>query len=153
MSEQQELSREDFASLIDDKVDEFFDRISVVADLERANTVGEWSIRDMLAHVVAWHEECLWAIRSTQQGSYERRDYSNVDAWNAGAVAKLAGLSGADLLEKARVTGHEIARMVGAIPDELWEAKRRLYTWPYASTIRHYEEHESDVRSAMKGPR
>lgn len=150
MSEGEErLDREALASQIDQKVDEFADLVAKTKNIDAPEAVGDWSLRDMLAHIVAWHEECLWAIRSTIEGSYERRNYQDVNGWNANALARYEGISGTELLERARSTGHEVASNLREVPEELWVAKRRLETWPLESTIRHYQEHEEDVRQAI----
>lgn len=131
-----------------------FERLFRGADagtLERPNAVGEWSLRDLLTHVIAWHEECLWAVRSTAEGTYERRDYSDVDGWNAEAVSRYAGLPAGEVIDRLGSSGRAIAAELRKIDHELWTAKARLERWVAASTVGHYLEHQEDVRRAISG--
>lgn len=147
----QDMAREELATLVEKRGGEFYALFDGEADLEVPKRIGEWSLRDLLAHMVAWNEECLWAIRSSIEGNYERRDYSDVNQWNAGAVDKFRGLDGAEMLVRARETMKGIAASVRQIPEDLWQSKRRLQVWPWNTTIRHYEEHEADVRRVIGG--
>lgn len=147
------IGREELASLVEKRGGEFFALFDAETDLEAPNTIGEWSLRDLLAHILAWNEECLWAIRATIEGKYERRDYSPVDVWNAAAVEKLRGVNGAEMLARARETTNRIASSVRQIPEDLWRTKRRVQLWPWNTTIRHYEEHEADIRALSGGDR
>lgn len=147
------ISRTELAGLVEKKGGEFFALFDGETDLEAPNTIGEWSLRDLLAHLLAWNEECLWAIRSTIEGDYERRDYSDVNKWNAAAVDKFRGVNGTEMLARAREATKGIAASVRQIPEELWQTKRRLVLWPWNTTIRHYAEHEADVRAVMGGDR
>lgn len=106
---------------------------------------GGWSPAQLLAHVVAWHEECLWALRATIEGNYERRDYSDVDDWNRRAVERFSGSTGRELLEKATETNRLIAETLREVPLSLWEAKPRVREWAVATTVRHYAEHLEDL--------
>ena len=47
---------------------------------------GEWSVRDMLGHIVGWHHEMDDALERIARGERpvpEGVDYSDSDAWNA----------------------------------------------------------------------
>lgn len=117
--------------------------------LGKPDAVGDWSVRDLLSHMVFWHNECLWAIESTLRGTYERRDYSDVDAVNARAVEQMAAVGAPELVEKLISTGREIAARTQEIPEDVWAAKARLKAWVHRTTVHHYQDHEADIRTAL----
>lgn len=138
--------RKSLADEIEQESAKFFKLFDRIADPNDANTVGEWSVRDLMAHVVSWHDECLWALRSTMEGTYERRDYSDFDKVNAELVPRYKGIGAEELRERMKTSADEIVELIRIIPDELWNAKPRLSAWATMVTLTHYEEHQEDLR-------
>lgn len=110
---------------------------------------GGWRRRDALAHIVWWHEKCLWAINSTIAGTYERVDLSDVDAVNAQAVKSKEHLDTQDLVTAFRTTGMQIVDAIKNVPEELWKEKPRLAGWVDGCTLRHYGEHVPEMEAAV----
>lgn len=123
-----------------------------LAKLEEPAAEGGWRRRDALAHMVYWQEVCVWALRSTMDGTYAPVDLSDIDAVNAKAADDKAARATADLIEDFRRTGREIVEAINAVPDELWHSKPRLYKWVETTTIHHYGEHRGDLAAAKADP-
>lgn len=134
-------------------VEDMYGRLSEtdVAILEKPLTIGEWSVRDLMSHLIFWQDECAWVFTSTLDGTYERRDYSASNDINAEAVRRYAHLSTDETLESIRSTGLRVADLIDEVDDDLWEKrKNRLAGWVEATIPKHYSEHESDLEVALK---
>ena len=141
------------AARIRQLVEQFHRRLSSIdiAALEKPQTIGEWSIRDLIAHLIFWQDECAWVFTSTVDGSYERRDYSASGDVNAEAVRRYAHLSTDEALESIRSTGLRVADLIEEVDEDLWEErKNRLAGWVEATIPKHYSEHEADLEVALK---
>src|SRR5512143_35542 len=67
---------------------ERFQRLSPEEQRRRVQAMGYESLRDMLAHILAWWEEGMGIIRAiAEERSFQRKKY-DFDAFNAEAVAK-----------------------------------------------------------------
>ncbi len=54
------------------------------ADMARPGVVGDWSVKDVLAHIAAWEAELVTALWYITLGRRPRlADIRNVDSWNA----------------------------------------------------------------------
>lgn len=136
--------RKSLADEIEHEAPKFFELFDRINDLNEIK-VGKWSVRDLMAHVVSWHDECLWALRSTMDGTYERRDYSDFDKVNAELVPRYAGMGAEVLRERMKKSADEIVELIRNIPDDLWNEKPRLSAWATMVTLTHYEEHKEDL--------
>ncbi|MCA1838857.1 MAG: maleylpyruvate isomerase N-terminal domain-containing protein [Actinomycetota bacterium] len=143
--------RHELADKVEQSVRRLHSRLSDASAeiLQEPHTIGTWAIRDLVAHMVYWHEQCIWAIRTTMNGTYERRDYSEADDHNERAVIAMSSVPATQLLEKLLVTGLDVAGLVREVPDEMWEAKPRLERWVVLSTLEHHVEHQLDLDKAL----
>lgn len=119
------------------------------AVLRKPLATGEWTLRDLLSHMLFWQHECLWALRSTLNGTYERRDYSDTDKVNAAGVEALKNVGPLEIVEQLRTSGLDIIEAIQMIPEELWEQKERLSAWVHGTIVAHYDEHFSDIDSVV----
>jgi len=120
------------------------------SSLEGQGTVGEWAVRDVLAHMVFWHERCLTAVRTTMNGTYEPTGDIDENAENAAAVAGHAATPTAQLMDRVKTTGLEISALLGEVPEELWEQKLHLESWVLGTTLNHYADHRDEVRKVLE---
>lgn len=138
--------KETLATRVEEESRKIFELFDAVADPDRPRAIGDWSVRDLMAHILSWHEECLWAIRSTMDGTYERRDYSDFDKVNAELLPRYQGRSATELRAQMESTAAEIAELIRQVPDDLWHSKRRLSAWPDMTIVGHYAEHVDDLK-------
>ena len=143
--------QETLAARLEEDASQFFRLFDGVAVYDKPGAIGEWSLRDLMAHIVSWHEECLWALRSTVDGTYERRDYSDFDKLNAEMLPKYEGLGAEELRRRMESTARELVAQIRGIPEDLWQSTPRLAAWVNTTAIGHYEEHAGDVRAARGG--
>jgi uncharacterized protein (TIGR03083 family) len=110
---------------------------------------GDWSIRDLIAHVTWWDEESIKHLPVVLAGQRLARYsdvYGGIDAFNALMTRQKAGLS----LDEVRATFVEThARLVhyllGLDPLE-WVGNPRFRHRLKMDTWSHYPIHEADIR-------
>jgi hypothetical protein len=143
--------KEELATRVEKESRNIFELFDSIADPERPRTVGDWSVRDLMAHVLSWHDECLWAFKSTLDGTYERRDFSDFDKVNAELLPRYDGQTARELRVRLETTAAEIADQIRKIPEDLWQSKRRLSAWVETTVVGHYAEHAEDLEKVEKG--
>lgn len=143
-------NKEALATRVENESRTIFELFDSIEDPDRPRTVGEWSVRDLMAHVLSWHDECLWAFRSTIEGNYERRDFSDFDKVNAELLPRYEGQTAQELRQKLESTAADIAAQIREVPDDLWQTKRRLSAWVETTVVGHYAEHVDDLRKVRE---
>ncbi|MEO7803102.1 MAG: maleylpyruvate isomerase N-terminal domain-containing protein [Actinomycetota bacterium] len=146
-----DVTKEELCARVTREVAEMASRLEGVDEelfLKPVGT-GEWTLRDLLSHLLFWQKECLWALKSTLEGTYERRDYSDVDKTNAAGVESLKDLKPLEVIAQLKASGVDIAETIKIIPEDLWETKPRLAAWVHGSVTHHYEEHTPDIISVI----
>lgn len=164
----EQMSKSKLLELIQDGYRLFKAMLAELSDeqMTEAGVTGEWSVKDILAHIVVhqqrmirWLEESLRGIVPEMAQPYgmpeddlaevneqiylENRDrpltqvLSDLDESCAQALAVVRAAVEEDLIDTSRF------RLQGGEP--LWEAVA-------ANTFWHYEEHGRDIRTWLEGP-
>jgi len=157
-----ERSPEQLQALVDELVaarDGFNEALADVdpALLMAPGLVGEWSARELIAHLAYWTGHAAEALHQAEQGRVEEfgEDEMDVDARNA-VVARVAAET-----DLATVRQREEAAF-GALLDRLkhadpsWLEDRVSYGDTLEDVVRddgadHYREHTADLRSWFTG--
>jgi hypothetical protein len=83
-------------------------------------TQGEWSIKDVLAHLVAWEEEAIRRLDFILEGQADRivfyEDRAAADAFNALAVGRLRRTSLGRLLHRMARTRARLTECLHRLP-------------------------------------
>jgi uncharacterized protein (TIGR03083 family) len=129
--------------------------------LERKGVVGDWSIKNALAHIAAWE---AWVVQAlpTRLATGEtpaelRAKIADEDRYNAEEIGEREELTPSEQLM-------ELERTRAALLDELreldaaaWERRDPWSTWQGTlaeylreSIIEHEEEHIGDLRAAVE---
>ena len=84
----------------------------------QARIKGEkWGPREVLCHLVWWHQATVEGMESVLSGGKPYRFYASIDQMNARAVGRLAGQDIAQLAELVRQLQARLVRAVRALPD------------------------------------
>lgn len=111
--------------------------------------VGEWSVKDILAHVSAWEQEAIKYLPLTLTNARLPRYkdlYGGIDAFNAQATAKARLLSLEEVLAQMEAVHQELLALVGAAPEELFQKETRFRRRIKLDTFSHYPVHSADIR-------
>jgi hypothetical protein len=86
--------------------------------------IGHWEPREVLCHLVWWHQVTVEGMESVAAGGPPYRIYASVDQMNARAVGRLAGRAvnhagtyGASLVDLARKGQERLVQAARALPD------------------------------------
>lgn len=110
---------------------------------------GEWSVRDLIAHVTWWEEEALKHLPPILEGGRPPRysvTYGGIDAFNALMTEQWCHLSLDEVRDRSQETHRRLVAYVESVPPERFlgdpRARRRLRLDTYG----HYPIHTADIR-------
>ena len=135
--------------------------MEAVADLpaeayDEPNVVGEWSIRDCLAHLAAWDEWVLGALNRYDRGE-PIGEFPKEHAMNAMAPGEWAQRELQELLQRLSRSNEELVRRLRAQTDD--EREHRCYDIGsdclsandvVDALIEHDVMHTADIRAWRK---
>jgi len=132
---------------------QFLTRLPEEAILQ-SRTQGKWSIKDVLAHVVAWEEEAVKRLELIARGRGDRivfyDDIREADRFNARAVAAARAMSFPALLRRmARVRQRLIERLLDLSPASLHDSSHRypVTAWLPEFCWTHERDHLRQIRA------
>ena len=121
-------------------------------ELARPDAVGRWSVRDVLAHILAWEDE---AVTRLELLAAERpQDFARItteeelEAWNTGAHERYAGLALAEVMRRLEDVQGRILVGLDSLSDERLstdEGPVPVHNWLPECTYAHEEEHCADI--------
>ena len=110
---------------------------------------GDWSVRDIVAHVAGWHREEIAMLERMARGERpvpESVDYTDDDAWNARFAAKWRAASAGDVLAELRASEGAYLAAASRLPEERFEEGRTAQRLVQQGCIEHYREHADEIR-------
>lgn len=111
---------------------------------------GEWTLRNVAAHLCSWQEETLTVLpdmaRQIIAGVKEPQRY-DIDAWNAEQYAQRQAQPLAEVREKLMTTRAALLAMVQRIPAEWLVNYKYMRNWIAAVTYEHYAEHTEMIHA------
>ncbi len=118
-----------------------FEQLSASDQAAFLERQGYGRFHDLLAHIVAWWEECLKIVTSILDVSeIPSREY-DIDAFNAAAVAAYQNWKDDDLLVHFENLREALLHLVADLPTGAFE-NRRIDNWLYACVVEHLKEHK-----------
>ena len=111
---------------------------------------GQWSVRDIIAHVTWWEEEALKHLPLVREGGRPPRysvTYGGIDAFNALMTEKRRGLSLAEVLRQHDEVHGRLVAYVQRAPEELFTRETRFRRRLRLDTYGHYPKHANAIRA------
>jgi DinB superfamily len=129
--------------------------------LERKGVIGDWSIKNVLAHIAAWEAWVVLALPTrltTGETPAElRARIEDEDRYNAEEVGEREELTPAEQLMELERTRAALLGELSGLDVATWERRHPWSTWHgtlaeylRASIIEHEEEHIGDLRAAVE---
>jgi selenocysteine lyase/cysteine desulfurase len=113
------------------------------ARLTEPGVAGDWSVKDILAHVTTWEEESLKYLPLIVEGGrppkYAR--YGGIDAFNAMMTDQKRGLSLSDVRQQMHEIHARLIDYLQGVPEEQLIRETRFRRRLRLDTYRHYLEH------------
>jgi len=110
---------------------------------------GDWSVRDIIAHVTWWEEEALEHLPLIRQGGRPPRysvRYGGIDAFNALRTEQRRHLSLAEVRRQHDDVHARLVEYATAAPEELYTHETRFRRRLRLDTYRHYPLHARKIR-------
>ena len=146
------MGRDELLRTLDSEFTAFVDAIDGLGD-ERMLQVwyGDWSVRDILAHVAGWHREEAGMLERMARGERpwpvgSGHPYNEGDAWNARFVERRNTASPATVLEELKASKDAYVAAASLLPEERFQEGRTAYRFLQEGCIDHYGDHAGHVR-------
>lgn len=110
--------------------------------------VGEWSVKDILAHVSTWEEESLkYLPQILEEKKLPRyKDlYGGIDAFNAIMTEKNRELTIGDVFNRLDNTHQQLVEYIKGAPDDQIATETRFRRRIRLETFGHYPEHTAAI--------
>jgi Mycothiol maleylpyruvate isomerase N-terminal domain len=118
------------------------------ARLTEPGVTGDWSVKDILAHVTTWEKEALRHLPVIAAGGRPPRyvGYGGIDAFNAMMTNVSRGRSLAAVLRRLDDTHRRLVRFVRRAPAAPDAREARFRRRLRLDTYGHYPEHVEAIR-------
>ena len=119
------------------------------AYLMKPGVAGDWSVRDILAHVSTWEEEALTHLPLILEGGTPPRysvRYGGIDAFNARMTEQKADLSLAAVRRQLDETHRRLIDFVQRAPENQLSRETRFRRRLRLDTYGHYPQHAEAIR-------
>ena len=114
------------------------------SELAEPGVMGDWSVKDILAHVTTWEEEALKYLPLILRGDRPPRYsimYGGIDAFNAQMLEQKRGLALSEVLRQMDETHRRLIDYVQSVPEEQFTRETRFRRRLRLDTYSHYPEH------------
>ena len=110
--------------------------------------MGNWSVKDILAHVTTWEEEALKYLPLIIIGGKPPRyiQYGGIDAFNAQMTEQKRGLALSDILKQLDETHRRLLDYIRKVPEEHFTRETRFRHRLRLDTYSHYPLHAKAIR-------
>ncbi|HEX5501807.1 MAG TPA: DinB family protein [Thermomicrobiales bacterium] len=123
------------------------------AQLVEPGVEGDWSVRDLLAHVTIWEEEALEHLPTIIAGGRPPRyaTQGGIDAFNARMVERRRGLSLAEVGRRQAETHARLVAFIRSAPADQFARDTRARRRLRLDTYGHYPLHAAAIRAWREG--
>jgi len=119
------------------------------SEMTEPGVAGDWSIKDLIAHVSTWEEESLKHLPRLLAGGRPPRyssTYGGIDAFNAQAAERKRGLSLAEVLRQRDETHRRLVEFIKGIHEGEFVRETRCRRRLRLDTYGHYARHAEAIR-------
>ncbi|MEX0762214.1 MAG: maleylpyruvate isomerase N-terminal domain-containing protein [Dehalococcoidia bacterium] len=109
---------------------------------------GEWSVKDVLAHITTWESELIMAL-----GRGSAVPTPNLDEFNEKAVRSRASLTSREVMEQLEDTHRSLRDALNDAPAAYFAYGESIRTKIDSDSLLHYEEHAAQIRAWVLGRR
>lgn len=124
------------------------------AQMLQPGVTGDWSVKDILAHVSWWEAEALKHLPHIMEGKRPPRYsvmYGGIDAFNAQMTELKRELLLGEVLAQAHATHARLVEYLLSAPEELFASETRFRRRLRLDTYSHYPEHTLAIRAWREG--
>ncbi len=142
-------NKEDLLQKLDEGYAAFKQTLAGLSDAQMTSVwLGDWSVKDILAHVAGWHREMGAALERMGRGERptpEGVDYSDGDAWNAKFAARQKKTPPDAMMVELDASFQAYRAAAAALSEDRFEPNRTVDRIIHTSGINHYLEHSPQI--------
>jgi len=117
-----------------------------VAIVAAPKTIGEWSIKDVLAHLIGWGEEAARAFETWKVGvEPDWSHISDIDDFNNSSVKGRRRQSLAKVSDQLRLIHNGIIDHIKTVPESEFKRRGGIPKWLITLMITHVDEHQRRI--------
>lgn len=119
------------------------------AELLEPGVTGDWSVRDILAHVTTWDEEALRFLPLIVAGGTPPRysvTYGGIDAFNALTTEQKKSLSLPEVFRHQEDVHRRLIELIEGVPEDQLGGDTRFRHRLRLDTYGHYPKHAGAIR-------
>src|SRR5215467_13608651 len=119
------------------------------SQLLELGVTGNWSVKDILAHITTWEEEALKHLPLVLEGGRPPRysaKYGGIDAFNALMTKHKAGLALTEVLEQLDEIHCRLLDYVRRAPEAQFTRETRFRRRLRLDTFSHYPKHVNAIQ-------
>ncbi len=119
------------------------------SEMMRAGVTGEWSVRDILAHVTTWEEEALKHLPTILKGEKPPRysiTHGGINAFNAQMTEQKKNLTLAEVRRQLQDTHRRLIEFIAGVPEEQIRSDTPFRHRLRLDTYSHYPKHAEAIR-------
>jgi hypothetical protein len=118
------------------------------AQLLEPGVMGDWSVKEILAHVTTWEEEALKCLPLIVNGEKPPRyvKYGGIDAFNAQMAEQKRSLALAEVLSQLDETHRRLISYIQNLPEEQFRGETRFRHRLRLDTYSHYPLHARAIQ-------
>jgi hypothetical protein len=155
----------DALSFLEDERDAWrpYEALAELDDAQLARPIEAahgWSGRDLIAHLVGWHEVTLDVAKelavdekSPARDRIEREWNARGDDWNAEMIAAWSALPMDEVRRRMRSVPGELRGYLTVIPETRWLKHPTHFESFLDVTLDHYDEHRDDLEAILAAGR
>ena len=119
----------------------------------RPGVTGEWSVRDILAHVTTWEQESLKHLPTILEGGNPPRysvTHGGINAFNRIMTEQKRGLRLADVRGELEQTHRRLIGFIESVPETQFRTDTPFRRRLRLDTYSHYPKHAEAIRTWRK---
>ena len=117
--------------------------------MKEPGVTGDWSVKDLIAHVSWWEDETLKHLPEILAGVHPQRYsvlYGGIDAFNAMMTEKWRSLPLNVVIDRAKDTHQQLMAFLSGIPGEQFASETGFRKRLRQDTYGHYPIHTRAIR-------
>jgi hypothetical protein len=122
-------------------------------ELMEPGVTGNWSVRDILAHVTTWEQEALRhlpTILKREQPPRYSVTYGGINAFNRKMREEKSGLTLAEVRRELDDTHRRLVAFIKSVPEDYFRGETPFRRRLRLDTYSHYPKHANAIRSWRK---
>jgi hypothetical protein len=117
--------------------------------ITQPGVAGNWSVKDLLAHITTWEEEALKHLPEILKGikpPLYSVTYGGINAFNAKMTERKSGFSLSEVLRQFQATHRRLIHYIESAPEAQFTKETRFRRRIRLDTYSHYPKHAKAIR-------